>query len=154
MRTKPRGLDSDLTKRLLKYLAKVNVAVFRVTGGRVLGRFPGGNGAVPVCVLTHTGRKSGQVRRTPLVHLSDGDREIVVASQGGRPHDPAWYLNITANPEVHVLTRGGSRTMRARTAAPEERDLLWPRLVEHYPDFASYQSWCPREIPVVVLDPA
>lgn len=153
MASKPKGLDSDAVKVLLKYAAKANVAVFKASRGRLLGSFPGQGHRVPICVLTHTGRKTGNRRETPLICLADADRLVVVASQGGRPHDPAWYLNITANPEVEVLTREGRRAMRARTADAAERTALWPRLVSLYADYASYQSWCPREIPVVVLDP-
>jgi deazaflavin-dependent oxidoreductase (nitroreductase family) len=93
------------------------------------------------------------VRTTPLLFLPDGDRVVVVASQGGLPKNPQWYLNVRANPEVTVQVRGEVRPMRARTATPEERAVLWPRLVELYADFDSYQSWTDREIPVVVCEP-
>lgn len=153
MRSKPKGLDSDAAKTFIKWMSRANVAVFKASNGRLLGTFPFQGRSVPICVLRHTGRRSGQLRETPLICLADDDRLVVVASQGGRPHDPAWYLNITADPDVEVLTREGSRTMRARTAGPAERARLWPRLVELYPDYDNYQSWCPREIPVVVLEP-
>ncbi|WP_310961989.1 nitroreductase family deazaflavin-dependent oxidoreductase [Nocardioides terrisoli] len=153
MKSKPKGLDSKATKVLLKYLSRANVAVFKASNGRLLGSFPFQGKHVPICVLRHTGRRTGQQRETPLIYLADEDRLVLVASQGGRPTDPAWYLNISANPDVEVLTRQGRRSMRARTADADERAALWPRLVEHYPDYAQYQSWCPREIPVVVLDP-
>lgn len=151
--SKPKGLDSAAVTVLLKYAAKANVAVFKATGGRVLGAFPGQGHRVPICVVSHTGRKTGRRRETPLICLADRDRLVVVASQGGRAHDPAWYLNICADPDVEVLTRAGRRRMRARTAGPDERAALWPRLVALYPDYERYQSWCPREIPVVVLEP-
>ncbi|MGH3413457.1 MAG: nitroreductase family deazaflavin-dependent oxidoreductase [Marmoricola sp.] len=151
MKRKPPGLDSEYARQVIKYAARANVWVFKRTDGRVGGRFPG-SGA-PVCVLRHTGRRSGRLRETPLICLEGDDRLVVVASQGGRPHDPAWYLNLTANPDAEVLTRRGSHRVRARTAGSQERDRLWPRLVDLYADYESYQSWCPREIPVVVLDP-
>lgn len=153
MDRKPPGLDSEFARSFMKVMARANVWVFKHSGGRVAGNVPGQGHPVPICVLSHTGRRTGQRRETPLVCLLDGDRVVVVASQGGRPHDPAWYLNVVANPEVEVLTRAGSRRMRARTADPDEKSVLWPRLVELYPDYANYQSWCPRDIPVVVLDP-
>lgn len=153
MTSRPKGLDSRAVTVVLKYAAKANVAVFKATGGRVLGTFPGQGHPVPICVLSHVGRKTGKRRETPLICLADGDRLVVVASQGGRAHDPAWYLNLRAQPDVEVLTRGGRRRVRARTAGPQERAELWPRLVALYPDYESYQSWCPREIPVVVLEP-
>lgn len=153
MRSRPKGLDSDAAKTFIKWMSRANVALFKATDGRVLGSFPFQGKKVPICVLGHTGRKTGRRRETPLICLADGDRVVVVASQGGRAHDPAWYLNITADPDVDVLTRGGRRAMRARTAGGAERAALWPRLVELYPDYENYQSWCPREIPVVVLEP-
>ena len=152
----PKGLDSPLVPKVLKRVAAVQVWVYRKTNGRLLGRlrigaaFPRG---LPVCLLSHTGRKTGQLRTTPLLFLRDGDRVIVVASQGGLPRHPHWYLNVKANPEVTVQVRGDVRPMRARTASPEERAALWPRLVEMYADFDAYQSWTEREIPVVVCEP-
>jgi deazaflavin-dependent oxidoreductase (nitroreductase family) len=153
---KPVGLDSPLVPKLLKRAAAVNVWVYRRTNGRLMGKlrvgaaFPRG---VPICLLGHTGRKSGQVRTTPLLFLPDGDRIVVVASQGGLPSHPQWYLNILADPDVTVQVRGDVRRMRARTATPSERAELWPRLVDLYADFASYQSWTDREIPVVICEP-
>jgi hypothetical protein len=76
---------------------------------------------------------------------------VVVASQAGRPM--LWYRNIEADPGVVVQIRGDRQAMRARTANLEERAALWPRLVDLYRDYASYQSWTEREIPVVVLEP-
>lgn len=153
---KPKGLDSPVVPTVLKYASATNVWVYRRTNGRLMGRWRIGSAfprGVAVCLLSHTGRKSGQVRTTPLLYLPDGDRVVVVASQGGLPKNPQWYLNVRANPEVTVQVRGEVRPMRARTATPEERAELWPRLVELYADFDSYQSWTDREIPVVVCEP-
>lgn len=153
---RPKGLDSPLVPKLLKYGSALNVWVYRRTGGRVMGTwrigaaFPGG---VPVCLLSHTGRKTGQVRTTPLLFLPDRERVVVVASQGGLPRHPQWYYNVLANPEVTVQVRGDLRAMRARVATEDERAELWPRLVDLYADFASYQSWTDRVIPVVICEP-
>jgi len=76
-----------------------------------------------------------------------------VASQGGMAKHPLWYLNLSKHPEVEVQIGRDIRPMHARDATPEERDTYWPRLVAHYRDFASYQSWTDRVIPVVVLEP-
>jgi F420H(2)-dependent quinone reductase len=152
---RPKGLDSPLVPKLLKYGAALNVWVYRRTGGRVMGTwrvgaaFPRG---VPLCLLSHTGRKTGQARTTPLLFLPDRERVVVVASQGGLPRHPQWYFNVLANPEVTVQVRGDVRTMRARVATEDERAELWPRLVDLYADFASYQSWTDREIPVVICE--
>lgn len=77
----------------------------------------------------------------------------MVASQGGRPEHPQWYRNLVAGPEVTIRIGRERRPVCARTARPEEKARLWPGLVELYADFASYQSWTDREIPVVVLSP-
>jgi deazaflavin-dependent oxidoreductase (nitroreductase family) len=154
--TKPQGLDSDLTRSIIKAMATVNVWLYRRTGGRVGGTWRIGAGfrnPVPICLLEHRGRKTGRLRTTPLVYLEDGDRVIVVASQAGRPEHPMWYLNLLADPDVTVQVGRTRRPMRARVAEADERASLWPRLVDLYADYASYQSWTERVIPVIVLEP-
>ena len=156
MDTKPKGLDSDLTRSIIKAMAVGNVWLYRRTGGRVGGKWRIGAGfrkPVPICLLEHRGRKTGKLRTTPLVYLEEGERIVVVASQAGRPEHPMWYLNLLADPDVTVQIRDRRRAMRARVAEPEERAALWPRLVELYADYDSYQSWTDRVIPVVVLEP-
>lgn len=154
---RPAGLDSPLVPKLLKYGSAVNVWVYRRTNGRLMGTWRIGSGfrrGVPVCLLTHTGRRSGRLFTTPLLFLREGDRVVVVASQGGLPRHPQWYLNVRVHPEVTVQVRDEVRPMCARTATPEERAALWPRLVELYADFDTYQSWTDRVIPVVVCEPS
>jgi deazaflavin-dependent oxidoreductase (nitroreductase family) len=154
--TKPEGLDGEVARRVIKLMAAVNVRVYRLTRGRVGGTWRVGAAwrqPVPICLMEHRGRRTGKVRTTPLVYLRDTGRVVVVASQAGRPTHPLWYRNIEADPDVTVQIRGERRPMRARTASPDERAVLWPRLVELYSDYDSYQSWTEREIPVVVLEP-
>lgn len=156
MDTKPQGLDGELARRVIKAMAAVNVRVYRLTRGRIGGTWRVGAAwrhPVPICLLEHRGRRTGQLRTTPLVYLRDGDRLVVVASQAGRPKHPLWYLNLQADPDVRVQVRGERREMRARTAVGPERAELWSRLVALYSDYDSYQSWTEREIPVVVLEP-
>ena len=156
METKPKGLDTDLTLRIIKAMATTNVWLYRRTGGRLGGKWRIGAGfrnPVPICLVEHRGRKTGKVRTTPLVYLEDGDRIVVVASQAGRPEHPMWYLNLLAHPDVTVQVRDRRRPMRARVTEADERALLWPRLVDLYADYDSYQSWTDRVIPVVVLEP-
>ena len=157
IKPKPEGLDKPYVPKILKIISKVNIAIYLWTGGllgstwRVGCAFPWG---VPVLLLTTIGRKTGQPRIAPLLFIEDGDNVIVVGSQGGLPKHPLWYKNLQANPECEVQIKRRKMKMKAHTAAPEERERLWPKLVEHYPDFASYQSWTDRVIPVIVLEPA
>ncbi len=156
MDQKPPNLDSELTRRIIKVMSAVNVRVYRWTGGRVGGTWRVGAAwrkPVPICLLEHRGRRTGKLRTTPLVYLADGDDVVVVASQAGRPHHPLWYRNLQADPDAVVQVRRQRRPVRARTADRQERADLWPRLVDLYADYDSYQSWTEREIPVVVLSP-
>jgi deazaflavin-dependent oxidoreductase (nitroreductase family) len=156
MDQKPPNLDSELTRRIIKVMSAVNVRVYRWTGGRVGGTWRVGAAwrkPVPICLLEHRGRRTGKLRTTPLVYLADGDDVVVAASQAGRPHHPLWYRNLQADPDAVVQVRRQRRPVRARTADRQERADLWPRLVDLYADYDSYQSWTEREIPVVVLSP-
>jgi deazaflavin-dependent oxidoreductase (nitroreductase family) len=153
---RPKGLDHPIVPRIMKLFAQANVWVYRRTAGRIGGKWRIGSAfprGIPVLLLTTTGRKSGQPRTSPLLYLRDGEAVVVVASKGGLPEDPLWYLNVRANPDVVVQIGGQVETRRARTATPAERERLWPRLVEHYKDFATYQAWTERTIPVVLLEP-
>jgi deazaflavin-dependent oxidoreductase (nitroreductase family) len=132
-----------------KRLTSLNNAVYRLSGGRLLGSFDGN----PVLLLHHVGRRSGEERVTPLLYLEDGDDLVIVASMGGTPKHPAWFHNVTARADTEVEVGSERRLVSARVADPEERARLWPRLVERYPAFGTYQSRAEREIPVVVLAP-
>jgi len=154
---KPPGLDKPLTARIIKYGAKANVALFRLTNGRIGGTWRVGAGwrkPVPVLLLDHVGRRSGARFTTPLLYMVDGPNVVVVASQGGLPKNPQWYHNLLAHPDATIHLRGErARPVTARVASSSERSVLWPRLVEIYADFDNYQSWTDRQIPVVVLEP-
>lgn len=106
-----------------------------------------------VVILTTTGAKSGKVRRTPLIRVKDGDRYLVVASQGGAPTHPHWYHNLVANPEATVQDRAEVVDVRARVADDDEREQLWPVATEQWPDYDAYQEATDRQIPLVVLEP-
>ncbi|HWF36386.1 MAG TPA: nitroreductase family deazaflavin-dependent oxidoreductase [Solirubrobacteraceae bacterium] len=105
-----------------------------------------------VLILTTTGRRSGNERSTPLIYGTSGDAYLVVASKGGAPEHPAWYLNLSENPEVEVQVKGDRFGARARTATPEERAELWSTMTEQWPAYDEYQTKTDREIPVVVLE--
>jgi deazaflavin-dependent oxidoreductase (nitroreductase family) len=156
IKPKPEGLDKPYVPKIIKVMSQVTTAVYRWTGGllgstwRVGSAFPWG---IPVLLLTTIGRKSGQPRTLPLLFIEEGDRVIIVASKGGLPSEPLWYKNLVANPECDVQIKRRKMKMSARTASPDEREALWPKLVAHYPDFASYATWTDRIIPVVILEP-
>jgi deazaflavin-dependent oxidoreductase (nitroreductase family) len=105
-------------------------------------------------LLTTRGRRSGLLRRTALIYGRDGDRYLVVASQGGAPHHPSWYLNLAADPEVDVQVGAERFPARARAATPEERPRVWELMASIWPDYDAYQRRTDREIPVVILERA
>ncbi len=150
----PPGLNSKLVSVLMRWMSRFNVWIYQLTGGRIGGKWRVGSGfprGVPVALLTTTGRKSGLQRTTPLLYLVDADRVVMVASQGGRRRNPGWYWNILSQPDVHVQIGPTEHAMKATVAGAEERAELWPKLVSLYADFATYQTWTEREIPVVIF---
>ena len=114
----------------------------------------GGKGPTPTLLLTTTGAKSGKKRLLPLIYGEHGDAVVIIASKGGAPEHPAWYINLVANPEVEVQVAARKFKATARIAQGAERDALWQRMVDVYPPYTDYQNATEREIPVVVLDPA
>jgi deazaflavin-dependent oxidoreductase (nitroreductase family) len=135
---------------LIRAMSTANVWVYRLSGGRIGGRFLRG---APILLLTTTGRKSGQPRTAPLLYLEDGENLVLVASKGGMSHHPVWFLNLEANSDVEVEIGATRRKMRARRASGEEKAALWSRLVEMYRDYDDYQARTDRDIPVVILAP-
>ncbi len=103
-------------------------------------------------LLTTKGRRSGALRRTALIYGRDGDAYLLVASQGGAPEHPAWYLNLRDEPQVEVQVGAERFTARARTATPEEKPRMWATMVSVWPAYDDYQAKTDREIPVVVLE--
>jgi deazaflavin-dependent oxidoreductase (nitroreductase family) len=133
---------------LFKAIVKLHVALYRLTGGRLGSRFKGG---APVLLLTTTGRKTGKRRTNPLLFVEDDDGYAVVASAGGAPKHPAWYLNLRNNPEVHVQVKNRRMNAYAETTGEEDRARLWPELNAIWPDYDKYQGKTSRQIPVVIL---
>lgn len=109
---------------------------------------------VHTLLLTTRGGRSGKLRRTALIYGRDGDAYVVVASRGGARHHPAWYLNLTENPEVRLQVGAEKFTARARTAGPEEKSRLWPMMASIWSDYDNYQAKTSRDIPVAILEPA
>ncbi|MEA2640330.1 MAG: hypothetical protein QOF51_1724 [Chloroflexota bacterium] len=127
-----------------------NIEEFRANGGKLSGSFQG----APVLLLTTTGAKSGRPFTTPLMYLPDGDRLAVFASKGGAPTHPDWYHNLVKNPRVTVEAGPETFDANATVASPEERDALYARQAEAYPQFAEYEQKTSRKIPVVILERA
>lgn len=105
-------------------------------------------------LLTTTGRRSGEPRVAPLIYAPAGDALAVVASKGGSDAPPAWYVNLTADPEVEVQVKDERFRATARTATPEEKAELWPAMVAEWPAYDEYQAKTDREIPIVLLERA
>jgi deazaflavin-dependent oxidoreductase (nitroreductase family) len=133
----------------MKTLTVLHNALYRAIGGRVAGRMKG----MPVLLLTTKGRKSGKPRTTPLLYLRDGERIVVVASNGGSDYVPAWWLNLRSSPDA-TIELGRARTrVSAREASPDERARLWPEFTSRFSGYARYATRTAREIPVVILEP-
>ena len=132
--------QSDFNKQIIEE--------FRANGGETSGVFKGR----PLLLLTTTGAKSGESRTTPLVYTKDGDKVVVIASMGGAPKHPAWYLNLAANPGVTVEL--GTEKFEASASPVEgtERDRLYAKQAEMMPAFTEYEQKTTRRIPVVVLN--
>jgi F420H(2)-dependent quinone reductase len=105
-------------------------------------------------LLTTKGRKSGKQRTTPLLYGEDEGRYVIVASVGGAPKHPAWYLNLGGDPNATIQVGGREIGVHAETAAPDERAHLWALMTRLYPGYDEYQAKTTREIPVVVLAPS
>ncbi|MGI5164041.1 nitroreductase family deazaflavin-dependent oxidoreductase [Spirillospora sp. CA-253888] len=107
---------------------------------------------MPTLLLTTRGRRSGTLRRTALIYGRDGDRFLLVASNGGAPRHPAWYLNLSEHPEVALQVGADRFRARARDATAEERPEMWRTMAGIFPQYDSYQAKAEREIPLVVLE--
>lgn len=149
----PKPLPSrwlPLIRFFLKLYTRLNVAVYRLSRGRLMNTFPGG---YPICLVEMVGRHSGRRRTIPLIYIPRGSDIILGASQGGMDVHPAWYYNLKANPDIRIIHGSQNRKMRARQVSDEEKQQLWPRMVEVYPDFDLYQARTQRNIPVFLCHP-
>ena len=107
---------------------------------------------LPTLLLATRGRKSGKLYRTALIYGQDGDRYLLVPSNGGGPEHPSWYHNLVATPQVEVQVMGDKFSAHARTASPDEKPALWQIMTKIFPRYNSYQAKAGREIPVVILE--
>jgi deazaflavin-dependent oxidoreductase (nitroreductase family) len=132
----------------VKLFGQEHVDRYRATDGAEGHEWEG----TQTLLLTTTGRKSGEERTTPLIYAPHGDDYVIVASKGGAPEPPAWYLNLSAEPQIEVQVKGDVFKAHARTASAEEKAELWPIMVAEWPSYDEYQAKTDREIPVVVIE--
>jgi len=133
----------------LKLGSGAHAGVYRATSGKLFGRM----GKSPILLLNTVGRKTGKKRTSPLLYVLDGEDFVIVASEGGAPTHPAWYLNLMANPNATVEVGDQEVRVRAEEVDPEEKARLWQKMVEMYPTYDDYQKKTEREIPLLVLHP-
>ncbi|TAJ19560.1 MAG: nitroreductase family deazaflavin-dependent oxidoreductase [Dehalococcoidia bacterium] len=132
-----------------EWVAK-QVELYESTDGREGNMMRG----MPVVLVTHKGRHSGAIRKTPLMRVVDGDTYLLVASIGGAPKHPVWYYNLIEHPEITVRDGATVQQMRARLVTdPAERARLWPIAVAAFPNYAEYEKKTTRVIPVFVAEP-
>jgi deazaflavin-dependent oxidoreductase (nitroreductase family) len=136
-------------KTFMKLASVTHAFWYTLTGGIVGARVSG----APVLLLTTTGRKSGRSRTTPLTYLQDGERYVIVGSNGGNPQHPSWFLNLRAKPDVEVQVGREKKRAQADVAGDEERARLWPLVVQMYSGYSEYQKETKRTIPLVILKP-
>ena len=109
---------------------------------------------LPVIIVTNRGCKTGAIRKTPLMRVSDGNAYVLIASQGGAPKHPQWYHNLRVDPEVEIRDGTNVHSMRVREIAKgNERNRLWKIAVEAYPPYEEYQQKTKRMIPVFLAEP-
>ncbi|MFF0494464.1 nitroreductase family deazaflavin-dependent oxidoreductase [Nocardia sp. NPDC004068] len=146
--TRRRRTATDL---FLKTSTAAHRTLLTLSGGRLGTRFK----KMPTLALTTTGRRTGLPRTVILtVPVVDGDTYLIVASRGGGDVSPDWYHNLRADPAVEVsFQHGPTRPMTARVLDPDERNALWPRVLEAYPGYGTYQARTTRRIPLVLLTP-
>ena len=145
---KETGGDSPPPRWLLKLFTKLNVVVYKLSGGRLMNKLSG----MPILLVEMKGAKSGKLRTIPLMYVPNGDGFLLVASQGGAPKHPVWYHNLVAHPDVRITFGGQIKALSVRQASEEEKAQLWPICCEYYPPYADYQTRTDRKIPVFVCE--
>lgn len=131
----------------IRAMGRAHRAVYRLSGGRLLGRVAG----MPVLMLTTTGRRTGRARTTPLTYFEHGDAIAIVASNGGEDAPPRWWLNLRAEPLATIEIGGHTEHVTAREASAEEHAQLWPVITGTFGSYGNYARRTTRPIPVVIL---
>jgi deazaflavin-dependent oxidoreductase (nitroreductase family) len=137
-------------KLIARAVLWLHATVYRLTNGRIGGRFVAGS---PILLLTTTGRRTGKRRIRPLAYVRDGERYVLCASNGGSPSHPGWYHNLAATGGAEIQVGPEHLAVIARTADPAELSQLFPRFVEMYKGYGEYEDKTSRQIPPVLLTP-
>src|SRR4029453_19262722 len=137
---------------LAKAILWLHVNLYRLTNGRLGGRFIAGS-RILLLTTTTTGRRTGKRRTRPLAYVRDGERYVLCASNGGAAPHPGWYHNLSATGRAEIQVGAEHLSVSARTADPTERGRLFPRFVEMYKGYAAYEDKTSRQIPLVLLTP-
>jgi deazaflavin-dependent oxidoreductase (nitroreductase family) len=136
-------------RTLIRIMSKLHMFFYRLTGGALGGSANG----MPILLLTHKGRKTGALHTTPLMHLEDEGRYVVIASNAAAANDPAWWTNLKVNDEASIQVKRRIVRVRARAATGDERARLWGLVTRAWDGYREYQESTAREIPVVLLEP-
>ena len=136
---------------LINRVGRWQTTVYELSGGRLWNKFLG----APVAILSVRGRKSGQLRKIPLLFLKQGENVVMTASKGGMSTLPVWYHNVVAADSVDIQVGREKKTYRMREATPQEEEVLWPQLEAMYPDYRDYRARTDkvRRIPVLIFTP-
>jgi len=135
--------------RTMKRIGKLHTRLYRLSGGLIGGRIDG----LDILLLTTIGRKSGEKRTVPLPYYRDGKRYVLIASFGGNAKNPAWFHNLSANPDVTLQVGFRRMAAKATVADEAERARIWAQITHDFPRYLVYQDKTERKIPVVVLEP-
>ena len=133
---------------VLKLFTRVNVIVYKLSGGRLMNRLAG----MPILLVEMKGARSGKRRTIPLMYVPHEQGFLLVASQGGAPKNPVWFNNLVAHPDVKITYGGETKSTKARRLNHEEKQSLWPTCVEYYPPYQDYQDHTDRNIPVFLCE--
>ncbi len=136
-------------KILIRMVMAVHVFIYRLTSGKVMGKF----GNNPILLLDTVGRKSGKQRTTPLMYLRDGKNYVITASNGGADAHPGWYFNLKSNPKTIIQVLGEKIPVTVQEAPTKERNRLFAQLTATAPQFKGYEEKTKRTIPMMVLRP-